>query len=236
MTPRDALLDRVDTWVFDLDNTLYPAACNLFAQVDRRMTAFIADAFDLPSDQARALQKTYFRTHGTTLRGLMVEHGMDPAAFLDYVHDIDVTCVPESPDLDTALARLPGRKVIFTNGSTKHAERVLTRLGVADRFDAVWDIVASDYLPKPADASYDRIVADLAIEPRRAVMVEDLAINLLPAHQRGMTTVWVDTGVGWAAPADDATHIDIRIDDVASWLYGLVDGFGATATPPKPQA
>ncbi|MCB9957098.1 MAG: pyrimidine 5'-nucleotidase [Rhodospirillaceae bacterium] len=226
----DDLLRHVDTWVFDLDNTLYPAACNLFAQVDRRMTAFIAESFGLPPADARALQKQYFRSHGTTLRGLMTEHGVDPTRFLDYVHDIDVTCLPPSPGLDRALAALPGRKVVFTNGSTKHAEGVLARLGVADRFDAIWDIVAGGYVPKPLQETYDRMIDHLGVDPARAVMVEDIAANLVPAHRRGMTTVWVDTGEAWAAPPQVAPHIDLRIADVADWLSTLV---AARAAPPQ---
>ena len=229
-TDVDPLL-HVETWIFDLDNTLYPAACNLFAQVDLRMTAFIGTRFGLPHDEARTLQKRFFRTHGTTLRGLMVERGVSPGDFLDYVHDIDLSCVPPNATLGASLDALAGRKVVFTNGSAKHADRVLGRLGVADRFEAVWDIVESDYIPKPDPRIYDRLIADLAIDPARTAMVEDIAVNLVPAHERGMTTVWVDTGFAWSAPDPDAEHVHHRIDDVATWLADLVAARRAASPP-----
>src|SRR5215470_11101633 len=141
-------VDHVTDWVFDLDNTLYPARCNLFAQVDRRIGLFIEGLLGLEQGPARELQKRYFREHGTTLRGLMTHHGIDPRAFLDFVHEIDLAPVPPSPALDAALAALPGRKFIFTNGSVAHADRVMGRLGVAHHFEGIFDIVAADYLPK----------------------------------------------------------------------------------------
>ena len=215
-------LCHVETWVFDLDNTLYPASCNLFNQVDRRMGMFIAERLSLPFDQARAVQKAYFRSHGTTLRGLMVEHGIEPQSFLDYVHDIDITRVPPDPDLDAALRSLPGRKVVFTNASRGHAERVLERLGVQEHFGAIWDIAAADYIPKPEPRPYETLVEHLQLDARRAVMVEDIARNLEPAHALGMTTVWIATARAWGAPADGARHIDHRISDVTSWLTAVV--------------
>jgi len=171
-TARETALAHVAVWVFDLDNTLYPASCDLFAQIDRRMTAFIADFLGLADDQARALRKRYYRDHGTTLRGLMDNHHLDPGRFLDYVHDIDHSPVPPNPALARALDRLDARKVVFTNASRAHAERVLRRLGVADRFEAVFDIVAADYVPKPDPAPYRRLLERHAIDPRHAAVAE----------------------------------------------------------------
>lgn len=219
-------LDHVETWLFDLDNTLYPAACNLFSQVDRRMGEFICDLLDLPPPDARALQKRYFREHGTTLRGLMTVHGIDPAAFLDYVHDIDVTVVPVQPALDRALGRLEGRKVIFTNGSVAHAERVTARLGIAHHFEAVWDIVASDFVPKPDPGPYRRLVERHGLAPAATAMVEDMAKNLKPAHDLGMTTVWVRTDSDWALPADDDRHVHHVVDDLPEWLEAVAQARG----------
>ncbi len=213
-------LARITCWVFDLDNTLYSASTRLFDQVDRRMGRFIAERFGLAPDEARALQKRYFREHGTTMNGLMRVHGIDPAAFLDYVHDIDLSALAPAPALDAALAALPGRKVIYTNGSEAHAERVLDRLGIARHFDGIVDIVASDYDPKPSGAAFARMMDRLAVPADGAAMVEDMARNLRPARDAGLVTVWVRGDAAWAVP-DEADVIDYVIDDLADWLAGI---------------
>ena len=141
---------RVTTWIFDLDNTLYPSECNLFAQVDQRMGQFIAELLGVSYEEAKRVQKDYYYRYGTTLAGLMREHKLPPERFLDFVHDIDLAPVCEAPELGAALARLPGRKFIFTNGSRAHAERVAEKLGVLHHFDELFDIVAGDYVPKPS--------------------------------------------------------------------------------------
>jgi len=229
--PDPAAFAHVDSWVFDLDNTLYPAACNLFAQVDRRIGEFIADHFGIGYEEARSIQKRYFRDHGTTLRGLMVEHDIDPAPFLDYVHDIDVTPVAPSADLDRALARLPGRKLVYTNGSVRHAENVLDRLGVARRFDGIFDIVAADYVPKPDPRPYGAFVRQFGVDGSRAVMVEDIARNLAPAAALGMTTVWVRSEADWSRPdhggVGHGDHIHHVTDDLVAWLGALAEGLAA---------
>jgi len=209
-----------EAWVFDLDNTLYPAACDLFAQVNERMAGFISNQLGLDPLTARHLQKRYFHEHGTTLRGLMLEHGTDPKAYLAYVHDIDLSPVRADPRLDRALARLPGRKVVFTNGSVRHAENVLARLGVSAHFDAVFDIVAADYIPKPAAETYRRMAAALAIAPDRAVMIDDIPQNLVPAAAMGMTTVWVRTDTEYARIGAVGEHVHHIADDLAAWLEG----------------
>ena len=216
-SPLPAPLSEIEHWVFDLDNTLYPAACDLFSQIDWRMTAFIAEALSLPPDEARPLQKALFRRHGTTLRGLMVEHGLEPSAFLDFVHDIDYAPVLACDRLKAAMAALPGEKLIFTNGTVRHAERVLERLGL-DGFSGIFDIVAADYMPKPDPAPYASFVKRHAIDPRRAAMVEDIARNLVPAAALGMTTVWVAGGPDWAKAGSEDGHIHHATDDLAGWL------------------
>ena len=214
-------LDHVETWVFDLDNTLYPAACNLFDQIDRKMGEFIGRRFACDLVEAKRIQKGFFHKYGTTLRGLMEEHAMDPAEFLDYVHELDLDAVPPSPALDAALARLPGRKLIFTNGTTQHAERVMARLGVADRFAGVFDIVAADYVPKPDPRPYDEFVRRFGIEPRKAAMFEDIPRNLAPAAALGMTTVWLP-GLAHHQPDEStAEHIHHVCEDLAEWLGRL---------------
>ncbi len=211
-----------ETWIFDLDNTLYPASCNLFAQVDKHIGEFIARLLKVDADEAYRIQKQYFRDYGTSLRGLMLHHRVDPQLFLEFVHAIDVSPVPPSPVLEQALGLLPGRKIVFTNGSAKHAENVMARLGVSHRFDAIFDIVAADYFPKPEPFVYDVLVRRHWIDPKRAVMVEDLAKNLLPAHQMGMTTVLVRTEAEWALDGIDGSHIHHVTDDLVAWLDGII--------------
>ena len=208
--------------MFDLDNTLYPAASNLFARVSVRITQWIRDHFDLDHDGARALQRKMFLEYGTSLRGLMVEHGVEPARFLDYVHDIDVTDMPRNTELDRLLTALPGRKVIFTNGSVPHAERIIRQIGIEPHFEGVFDIVASDYIPKPDPRPYEAMVARFGIDPRRAVMVEDMAKNLVPAHAMGMTTVWLRHDAEWSGPAGPTEHVHHVTDDLMTWLGGVV--------------
>lgn len=209
--------------MFDLDNTLYPARSNLFVQVAERMTLFIQDRFDLERDPAKTLQRDLFRRHGTTMRGLMTEHDMDPAPFLDFVHDIDVTPVDPSPELDALLERLPGRKVIFTNGSVPHAERVMERLGVSRHFDHIHDIVAAGFTPKPDPAPYHGLIAATGLRPETAVMVEDMAKNLLPAHELGMGTVWLKTDYDWAQDGADLPHVHHVGEDLVSFLAETLD-------------
>jgi putative hydrolase of the HAD superfamily len=227
-TPDPAAFSHVRTWIFDLDNTLYPASCNLFSQVSRRMTEFIARRFDLPWEDALAMQKAYFRTHGTTLRGLMSEHDIDPDAFLRYVHDIDVSPVCPTPELDGALAALPGRKVVYTNGSVPHARNILDRLGCTGRFDAIFDIVAAGYVPKPDPRPYRQMIDLHSIDAASAVMVEDIARNLAPAAALGMTTVWVASEADWSRPDQGGigagTHIHHVTDDLVAWLLSLSRG------------
>lgn len=182
---------RTDAWVFDLDNTLYPAECNLFAQVDHRMGEFIAYYLGVPYAHARHLQKSYYRQFGTTLAGLMAIHKLDPTEFLDYVHDIDLSVVQEAPRLRAEITRLDGRRLIYTNGSRRHAERVAAKLGVLDLFEDICDIAACDYLPKPEAAAFQRMIQRHDVVAERAAMFEDLPINLAAPHALGMTTVLV---------------------------------------------
>jgi putative hydrolase of the HAD superfamily len=209
---------RHESWVFDLDNTLYPAACNLFAQVDVKIGEFVADLLKIDRDEAVRIQKEYFLTYGTSLRGLMLHHKVNPDDFLDFVHQIDVTLVPPCPALDVALAKLPGRKIIFTNGSHKHAENVINRLGISAQFEAIFDIKAADFVPKPDPFTYEMMVRRHWIDPKRAVMVEDLPKNLLPAHKMGMTTVLVRTHEEWAQAGADGEHVHHVTDDLVTWL------------------
>jgi putative hydrolase of the HAD superfamily len=237
--PERALgFDHIEAWVFDLDNTLYPADCDLFAQIDRRMGEFIANCLGLPIEEARALREAYYYEHGTTLAGLVRRHDVSPDAFLDYVHDIDLSAVLPSPQLAAALEALPGRKFIFTNGSRKHAEAVAKRLGVAGQFEGICDIHALDYIyPKPTREAYERFVSTHGVVPRQAAMFDDLPHNLEPAHRLGMTTVLVDgltdhpEHQAIAAWTELPAHIHHRTDALAPFLAAIGGALAAEAEP-----
>ncbi len=223
---------HVEHWVFDLDNTLYPPACDLFAQIDQRMTEFISSYLELDMVEARLIQKDFYVKHGTTLAGLMEVHGLEPGKFLAHVHKIDVSVVVPDPALGRAIAALPGTKVVFTNGSVAHAENVLTQLGIADVFTGIYDIVTTGYAPKPARLAYDRFVAASGIAPARAAMFEDIPRNLIVPHELGMKTVWVrpDEPSSAMAPeryqqlsheGGEGPHIHHATDDLKVFLETL---------------
>lgn len=219
----------VTVWVFDLDNTLYPRHINLYQQVDKRIRDYIQRLLRLEPQEAQRIQKDYYRRYGTTLRGLMVEHGIAPDDFLEYVHDIDHSPVEANPRLAAAIARLPGRKFILTNGSRPHAEKVAARLGVTDHFEDIFDIVRSALMPKPNRETYDRFLAATGVDPTATVMFEDLARNLVAPRTLGMTTVLVvPTGTrevfheDWELEGRDADHIDFLTDDLAGFLEDVL--------------
>ena len=211
-------LCAVETWIFDLDNTLYPASCRLFDQVQRRMTEYICARLSVSEGEAAELRRTYFREHGTTLRGLMTRDDIDPHEFLAFVHDIDLACVPPDPALAAALRQLGGRKIVHTNGSTRHAQRLLDHLELSDSFCGIIDIVAADFDPKPALAGYQLLLRRHAVAAPTALMVEDIARNLAPAAALGMTTAWVRSGLDWAAADADSDYIHHVVDDLAGFL------------------
>ncbi len=220
---------HVETWVFDLDNTLYPAECDLFAQIDHRMGAFIAETLGLTLDDAHALRKQYYFEHGTTLAGLIRLHGVKPHDFLDYVHDIDLDVVDPSPELGAAIEALPGRKLVFTNGCRKHAERVTTKLGVRDLFEDIFDIHALEYVnPKPSLEGFNRFLAAHDIVAQRAALFDDLPHNLETAHALGMTTIWIDCRamgrpehVAHEDWADLPDHIHHRTEALAPFVAAI---------------
>ncbi len=208
--------NHITTWVFDLDNTLYPASCRLFDQMHVRMSDFIIQEFGVDEIEANRRRHLYYTKYGTTLRGLMVEHDMKPDAFLDYVHEIDYSAVVHSVELKTALAKLPGRKLIFTNGTTGHAKRVMKRLGIEDSFDGVFDIVDSDYIPKPDRKPYDKFAALYGIDTRCAAMFEDIDLNLAAPHDMGMTTVLITED-----RKHDAYYVHHTTNNIAEFLKGV---------------
>jgi putative hydrolase of the HAD superfamily len=219
MDPRFA---HVRDWIFDLDNCLYPASTGLFDLIDERMTAYIERLLDCGPEEAKRIQKSHFHAHGTTLAGLMREHQVDPHHFLADVHDIAFDRVQCDERLARLLPRLPGRRFIFTNGDAPYARRVLDRIGIAAHFDQLHDIHASSYRPKPDPRGYRLLCERFNIEPRQALLVDDMAQNLAPAKALGMTTIWVDNGSERGNHNYDSAVVDERIEDVGEWLEAIV--------------
>lgn len=217
--------DHVETWVFDLDNTLYPHHLNLWQQVDARIRDFVSDWLKVPPEEAFRIQKDYYKRYGTTMRGMMTEHGVHADDYLAYVHAIDHSPLLPNPAMGDAIERLPGRKLILTNGSTAHAGKVLERLGIGHHFEAVFDIIAAELEPKPAPQTYRRFLDRHGVDPARAAMFEDLARNLTVPHQLGMTTVLVVPDGSqdvvredWELEGRDAAHVDHVTDDLTGFL------------------
>jgi putative hydrolase of the HAD superfamily len=215
----------VETWVFDLDNTLYPHHLNLWQQVDGKIRDYIAGFLQITHDEAFKLQKDYYKRYGTSMRGLMTEHGMKPDDYLDFVHQIDHSPLQPAPELGAAIALLPGRKLILTNGTKKHADAVLARLGLGGHFEDIFDIVAAELEPKPSAVTYERFLKRHGVEPARAAMFEDLARNLAVPHNLGMTTVLVVPEAqrevfreNWELEGRDAAHVDHVTDDLTGFL------------------
>jgi putative hydrolase of the HAD superfamily len=220
--------DHVRTWIFDLDNTLYPHHLNLWQQVDDRIRDYIARFLDVTHEEAFRLQKDYYRRYGTSMRGLMTEHGMKPDDFLDYVHEIDHSPLEPNPALGAAIERLPGRKLILTNGTRQHAAAVTRRLAIDHHFEDVFDIVAAELEPKPSAQTYDRFLARHGVDPAGAAMFEDLARNLLVPHALGMTTVLVvPEGTrevfreDWELEGRGDPHVDHVTDNLVGFLQRL---------------
>ena len=212
---------HVRDWIFDLDNCLYSASAGLFDLIDERMGAYIQRLLDCGPEEARRVQKAHFHEHGTTLAGLMKEHGVDPNHFLADVHDIALDRVTANDRLGRALAALPGRKIVFTNGDAAYARRVLERIGIHESFDALHDIHANDYRPKPDPHGYALLCERFAIDPAQALLADDMIQNLAPAKALGMTTVWVDNGSERGNHGYEAGIADHRIADVADWLESI---------------
>lgn len=218
---------HVREWVFDLDNTLYPHHSNLFAQIDQRMTGYVSELLQLPKEEARKVQKDFYLRYGTTLKGLMENHGVDPDDFLEKVHDIDYSWVDPDPALGAAIRDLPGRKFIFTNGDRGHAEKTARQLGILDHFDDIFDVVAADLVPKPAAETYDKFRALHRVDCAQAAMFEDLARNLIVPKELGMTTILVvpnnfkpTFSEIWESDREDG-EVDHVTDDLASFLKGV---------------
>ena len=233
--PRDLdIFAATEAWIFDLDNTLYPRSSNLFRQVDDRIRMYVRELLNVDEAEAEHIQRTFYREHGTTLRGLMLKHSVNPDEFLAFVHDIDHSVVKPDPALGAAILRLPGKKYIFTNGSRGHAEKVAARLGFPSHFTDIFDIVDANLVPKPERETYDRFIKRFGVQPERGVMLEDLTRNLVVPKAIGMTTVLVvPRGTRdvfedeWEYEGRDDDHIDFVTDDLARFLGDIADTISA---------
>jgi len=218
----DPAFRHIRDWIFDLDNCLYPASTGLFDLIDERMMSFIQRLLDCGPEEATRVQKAHFHEHGTTLAGLMKEHGVAPDDFLGDVHDIPLDRLDANPRLERALARLPGRKLIFTNGDAPYARRVLERIGIHHHFDELHDIRASAYKPKPDPSGYALLCDRFGIDPQHALLADDMIQNLQPAKALGITTVWVDNGSERGDHGFEEGVADYRISDIADWLETIL--------------
>jgi putative hydrolase of the HAD superfamily len=228
---------HVETWVFDLDNTLYPHHLNLWQQVDERIRDYMAGFLKITREEAFRVQKDYYKRYGTSMRGLMTVHGMAPDDFLDYVHQIDHSPLTPNPALGHAIEQLPGRKLVLTNGTRRHADAVLARLELDRHFEDVFDIVAAELEPKPSPSTYDRFLKLHGIDARKAAMFEDLARNLTVPHALGMTTVLVVPEhsrevfrEGWELEGRDAPHVDHVTDNLVTFLQKVRTGCTPTSS------
>jgi len=233
-----ARFSHVKTWIFDLDNTLYPPHADLWPKIDHKITLYIAHLLGLDGMSARALQKYYYLAHGTSLNGLMLEYGIDPHAFLRFVHDIDRSSLLPDARLAGAIKKLPGRKFIFTNGSCHHAEATLAQLGISGLFEDIFDIVAADFLPKPARKTYERFLDRHGIAPESAAMLEDIPHNLTVPRAMGMRTILVvpdargDHKEDWERLEEGGTTpYDIITADLPAALDALARAFSSEACP-----
>ena len=217
--------EAVEIWVFDLDNTLYPHHLNLWQQVDARIRDYIVGFLKVTHDEAFRVQKDYYRRYGTTMRGLMEEHGLDPEKFLEVVHEIDHSPLTPNPALGAAISALPGRKLILTNGTRAHAEAVMRRLEIDEHFEDVFDMAAAKLEPKPRPQVYARFLSRHGVDPARTAIFEDLARNLEVPHALGMTTVLVVPErtrevfrEDWELAGREAPYVDHVTDDLAGFL------------------
>jgi len=214
--PRDAF-SHVEHWVFDLDNTLYPPSARLFDQIEVRMTDWVMEALGVARDEANRLRTHYWKLYGTTLAGLMTEHGVDPTPYLTHVHDISLEHLEKDPDLRRRIRALPGRRIVFTNGSEEYASRVLEARGLDGLFDAIYGVEHADFRPKPEAAAFAAVFGKAALDPLLGAMFEDDPRNLAVPHELGMRTVHI------APEAVPAPHIHHHADDISAFLSQLVD-------------
>ena len=205
-------------WIFDLDNTLYSGQTKVFEQVDKKMSKYISNKLNIDLEEARKIQKNYFHEYNTTLNGLIKNHKIDPNEFLEFVHDINIDFLKEDPQLAEEIKKLDGLKIIFTNGSRKHALNVTKKLGIDQLFDDIFDIVDCNFTPKPLVEPYKKLVEKHKIDPKLCVLVEDIARNLKPAYEMGMKTVWIENNEPWASKFSDSKFVNYKTDNLSEFL------------------
>ena len=218
--------EKINTWIFDLDNTLYSADSGIFQQVHQLMGEFISKNLSMDMSDAKKLQSKYYKQHGTTLRGLMDNHGIDPDHFLDEVHRLDYSIVGSNKTLNEELHKLEGRKIIYTNANKKHVIDVLDRIDLSNFFDEIFDIKMANYIPKPELLPYEQIINLFNIEPKSSAMFDDIAKNLVPAKKVNFTSVWIDAG--YENFSDDIKaskeYLDYSTRDLSLFLKDVNEG------------
>ena len=211
-------LKKIKYWLFDLDNTLYSGDTKVFDQVDQKMSFFISKKLKVSVEEAKKIQKNYFHEYNTTLNGMIKNHKIDAEEFLEFVHDVDLNFLKKDLNLQNELTNLTGKKYIFTNGSKAHASNVTKRIGIENLFDGVFDIVDSDFIPKPSIEPYEKIIQKYGIDPEYCIFIEDIARNLKPAYELGMKTVWIINDEPWAAKFSNENFINYRTDNLSDFL------------------
>ena len=217
-------LINIKYWIFDLDNTLYSGDTKVFDQVDKKMSKFISEKIKVSIEEAKVIQKNYFHEYNTTLNGMIKNHNIDANEFLEFVHDVDLNFLKADKPLKREISNLKGKKFIFTNGSKAHVSNVTKRIGIEKLFDGVFDIVESDFIPKPSIEPYKKIIEKFKIEPQYSIFIEDIARNLKPAYELGMKTVWIKNDEPWAAKFSDSDFINYKTDNLAEFLKEI-NGF-----------
>tara|TARA_Y100000590_G_scaffold82851_1_gene92341 strand:+ start:5418 stop:6089 length:672 start_codon:yes stop_codon:yes gene_type:complete len=205
-------------WIFDLDNTLYSGKTKVFEQVDKKMSKYISEKLNVTLEEAKKIQKNYFYKYNTTLNGMIKNHKINPAEFLEFVHDINIDFLKKDERLEEEIKKLKGKKIIFTNGSRKHAVNVTKRIGIDKYFDDIFDIVDSNFIPKPLIEPYKKLVEKHKIDPKLCVLVEDIARNLKPAYEMGMKTVWIENDEPWACKFSDKEFINYKTNNLPEFL------------------
>ena len=211
-------LKFIKYWLFDLDNTLYSGNTKVFDQVDKKMSQFISEKLNVSIEKAKEIQKNYFYKYNTTLNGMIKHHKINADEFLDFVHDIDVDFLKKDVQLSAELSKLDGKKIIFTNGSKKHAKNIMQRIGVNQYFDDIFDIVDCDFIPKPSIEPYKKLIDKHKIDPNLCVFIEDIARNLKPAYEMGMKTVWIENEEPWAKKFSDSNFINYKTKNLSGFL------------------
>jgi len=210
--------NSIKCWIFDLDNTLYSGKTKVFEQVDKRMSKYISDKLNISVEEAKKIQKNYFHKYNTTLNGMIKNHKIDPDEFLEFVHDINIDFLQKNPVLGKEIEKLDGKKIIFTNGSRKHALNVSKQIGIDQLFDDIFDIVDAEFIPKPLLEPYKKLVEKHKIDPKLCVLVEDIARNLKPAYEMGMKTVWIENDEPWASKFSDSEFVNYRTNNLSEFL------------------